>query len=261
MKIPNPTNLIHLGRALIAANRPEIMYGASIVSTVSGVILAARGGYKSGYDIAERDIQLQVAGEAKLDHKQIAQLTWLNYLPAAGATGVALGSTTGLHLVHVKEKKQLATAALMAVEEIKRDANAYKKDVVESLGLAKSEDPKDLEKAAKQSGVAKVMHRDGEIEELYLVRDMKTQRDFWSNRQRVEEALLEVNKRLNFEDTELNCFYSMANMGTIPDGEDIGWNAGDVLGLEWDTTVTDKGQPCRTFLITPGADNTLGTRS
>jgi hypothetical protein len=251
VKIPNPAGLFALGRTIISTNRPEILFGASIVSTVSGVILAARGGYKSGYTIAEEDIKRQVIGQDKLEVKDIAKLTWINYLPAAGMTLGAVGSTTGLHLVHVKEKKQLAAATLMAVEQIRKDADQYKKEVLESVGLAKSEDPKELQRVANKSGIAKVVTRDGEVEELYLIRDMKTQRDFWSNKNRIEDALIETNKRLGLEDVELNYFYTTAAIGAIPEGDNLGWNAGTYLGLEWDLVSRDDGRPVKTFLFSP----------
>ncbi len=251
MKIPNIAGLVQVGRIFVATNRPEILFGTSIVTSVTGMFLAARGGYKSGYTVCEEDIKRQVVGEAKLDTKEIAKLTWLNYLPAAGVGAISLGSTTGLHLVHVKEKKQMAAATLMAVDQIRKEADSYKKEVLESVGLSKTEDPKELQKSANKSGIAKVLHADGVIEELYLCRDMKTQRDFWSNKARIEDALIETNKRLGLEDTELNYFYTTAAIGAIPEGDDVGWNAGTYLGLEWDTTFRDDGRPVRTFHFTP----------
>lgn len=255
MKLPNIGGLVTIGRAFVAANRPEILFGTSVVTTVAAVVAAGRGGYVSGQQVLEAKMDLPVDAPP-MTNKDIAKLTWINYLPAAGLTGGALGATTGLHIVHVKEKKQLAAVALLAIEEAKKEGLKYKKEITDSIGLSTSEDPKELQKAAGKSGIAKLVHSDGEIEELYLCRDQKTQRDFWSNRVRIEDALLEVNRRLTHEDTELNSFYSLAQMGTIPEGEDMGWNAGDYIGLEWDTTVRDDGRPVRTFRFTPEPDPT-----
>lgn len=261
MKIPNPTGLITVGRAFVSANRPELLFGTSIVTTVAAVIAAARGGYKSGYTVAEEDIKRQVVGQDVLDRKEIAQLTWLNYLPAAGITGAALGSTTGLHLVHVKEKKQLAAATLIAIDQVQKEAAAYKKDVLESVGLAKSDDPKELDKAAKKSGIALVEDSDGFIEERYLVRDVRTGRDIWSNKLKIEEAILQINQALANDDVEINQFYKAAGFNTIPDGESYGWSAGLMVGLEWDSTVRDDGRPVRTFLLSPEASQELWSKN
>jgi len=250
IKLPNISGVVGVGRAFITANRPEILFGTSMVTTVAAVVAAARGGYKSGYTVAEEDIKNLAVGGEKLDRKDIAKLTWINYLPAAGLTGGALGATTGLHLVHVKEKKQLAAAAILAMEQMKKEAEEYKNDVVQQLGVSKTEDPKDLKAAAKKSGVAAVENSDGRREELYLVRDDKTGRDIWSNKLRIESAMLELNQRLQNDPCELNQFYKDAGFNGIPDGEEFGWNKGEYVGLEWPdelVTVTDDGLPVRTF--------------
>jgi hypothetical protein len=84
VKIPNPTGLISLGKAFIQANRPELLLGASIVSTVSGVILAARGGYKSGQQVLQQEIDTKT----EMTTREKAKLTWINYLPAAASPRV-----------------------------------------------------------------------------------------------------------------------------------------------------------------------------
>lgn len=261
MKLPNISGLFGLGKAMVAANRPEILFGTSLVTTVAAVVAAGRGGYKSGYTVAEENVKREAVGETKLDHKDIAKLTWLNYLPAAGLTGGALGATTGLHLVHVKEKKQLAAIAVLAIEEGKKEAAKYKDEMLETVGLAKSEDPKELDRAAKKAGVVKVEHSDGELEELYLVRDVATGRDIWSNKNRIEEAVLMINQALANDDVEINQFYKLAGFGTIPSGEELGWSAGLMVGLEWDSTVRDDGRPVRTFLLSPEASQALWSRN
>lgn len=270
MKIPNPAGLISVGRAFVSANRPEILFGTSFVSTAVAVVMAARGGYKSGIQVSEAEVESVLRKlpeeacvayenevnkpEHKLDAKQIAKLTWLNYLPAAGATGVALGSTTGLHLVHIKEKKQLATATLMAMDQVQREAIAYKKEVLESVGVAKSEDQKELDKASKKSGIAKVVNRSGELEEVFLVRDRKTGRDIFSNRLRIEDAMNLVNRQLaRGESVDLNTFYGYAGFESIPEGDDLGWNAGVDVEIAWlkESDIRDDGRPSRPFRFSP----------
>jgi hypothetical protein len=264
VNIPNIGGLMSIGKAFVAANRPEILFGTSIVSTLGAVVMAARGGYKSGYEIAEQDVRRQVTGDDKLDRKEIAKLTWINYLPAAGATLGAVGSTTGLHLVHVKEKKQLAAAALMAVEQVRKEGEELKKEIVGSLGVAHSEDPKELDRAAKKSGIAHVVHSDGEIEELYLVRDYRTGRDVYSNKNRIMEALIDLNAQLNHnEGVDLNTFYGYAGFGSIPDGDALGWNPGERVELKWlKNEVRDDGRPTRPFTFHPepqeGFDSSYG---
>ena len=273
MKLPNIAGFITIGKAFVQANRPELLFGTSVVTTVAGMVAAARAGYKSGQQVLEAEMALAASPEPpfdtfqdyykelvekgpKLSNKEKAQLTWLNYLPAAGIGVTAVGATTGLHLVHVKEKKQMAAAALMAIEQVKLEAKQYGEDlkaaVEDNVKLTdKKRDAIDnsiLEKQAdRNNGTAFVQNSDGLVEELYLVRDAKTGRDIWSNETRIGEAVNNVNKWIaKHGDAELNTFYSAAGYDNTPDGDDWGWS-GDFVELKWDTTVRDDGRPVRRF--------------
>lgn len=246
--------LVALGKTIVVAHRSELLLGASITSTIGAVVLAAKGGYEARgiVDSAELNQRNRIeAGEKDvsptLTTKEKANLTWHCYWPAAAASLTAVGSTTGLHIVHVKEKKQLAAAALMTIDEIKRDAQ---KVIDEHVGpLDKDQQEKVLEEKAKKNkdGIAKIAGSDGVIEELYLVRDSKTGRDMWSNEQRIEDAVLHVNNQIAKDgDCELNSFYSHAGYELVPDGDDYGWS-GDFVELRWDTVVKDDGRPVRRF--------------
>lgn len=244
--------VVSVGKAFVAANRPEILFGTSIVSTLGAVVMAARGGYKSGYTVASIDLD-QTRNDQPMGRKEIAKLTWINYLPAAGATLGSIGSTTGLHLVHVQEKKQLAAAALIAIDQVRKEGADLKKEITDQLGIAVSEDQKDIDKAAKKSGVAKVVHRDGEIEEMWLVRDRKTGRDVYSNKLRIEEAVINLNRQLaQKEAVDLNTFYGYAGFETIPEGDDYGWNGGEQVEIHWLQGETrDDGRPTKPFAFRP----------
>ncbi len=242
MKIPNPTGLISLGKAFIQANRPELLLGASIVSTVSGVILAARGGYKSGQQVLQQEIDTKT----EMTTREKAKLTWINYLPAAGLTASALGSTTGLHYVHVKEKKQLAAMALMAIEEVRSEAKAYTAELMETVEENSTEKAKEkIQKAVEEKGLS---DQDGcVIEEHYLIRDLWSGRDIWSNKQKIEDAVNEINNIINASgDVDLNSFYEYAGFPPIDEGNAQGWQ-GVFLELVWGSTTRSDGRPVTTF--------------
>lgn len=258
MKLPNIKGLAVLGKAAVAAHRPEILLGTSLVSTIAGVISAGVAGYKSGQQvmIAEHpDLDLVSAdskGDNALDVKEKIQLTWMNYLPSAGLAGAAIGSTAGLHIVHVKEKKALAAAALMAIEEVKTEAKQYSDQLVEAV--EKNTTPKTQQKIADDAidpngdGIADhLQNTNHEVEELYLVRDGKTGRDIWSNERRIDEAVNTVNKWIASQgDCDLNSFYSNAGYEVLPDGDDWGWS-GELVELTWDEVKRDDGRPVRRF--------------
>lgn len=237
MKLPNLSKLnglVSVGKTFISTHRPEILLGTSITTTLGAVVMAAKGGYKSGTQIERQEINQQRV----IPVKEKIQLTWMNYLPAAGLTVGSLGSTTALHLVHVTEKKALATAALSAVEEVKK----------EFVKLSDEEADKVLSERADENGVAKVEGTDGVLEELYLVRDGRTGRDIWSNEGRIDNAVNITNKVIAKQgDAELNTFYGAAGFEHIyPEGDDWGWS-GDFLEIAWSSTIKDDGRPVRKF--------------
>lgn len=258
MKLPNIAGLVGVGKAFVMANRPEILFGASVVSTLAAVVAAAKGGYEARGLVDEAELDRVQSAQPALTLKEKASLTWLCYLPAAGLTVGSVGSTTGLHLVHVKEKKQLAAAALMAIEQVRTEANQYVDDI--KAAVVENSTPKKIEaidnavmekQADRNNGVAFTQNSDGDIEELYLVRDAKTGRDIWSNQARIEGALLEANRLLLTEGScDLDTFYSYAGFNTIPDGGSTGWS-GEEIDIIWDNQTRDDGRPVRQFTFRP----------
>lgn len=262
MNIPNITGLMKVGKTFILANRPEILFGASITATLASVVMAAKGGYEArgivDAEQARREHDVDDAGvvkEGPLTSKEKIQLTWLCYMPAAVTTIGALGSTTGLHIVHVKDKKMLAQAALSAIEEVKTSAKEFEKE--HTLGvLSNDEKQKILEERAERVPIGEkldshIENSDGIVEPMYLVRDARTGRDIWSNDHRIEDALIEVNNVINGSgDCEINHFYNHAGFASIPDGTQVGWS-GALVSLEWTETRRDDGRPVRVFTFRP----------
>jgi hypothetical protein len=239
-----------MGKALVMANRPELLFGASVTATVGAVLLSAKGGWDARGKVDEANEKRVANSEPPLDMKEKVQLTWLCYMPAAITTIGALGSTTGLHLVHIQEKKALAQAAMVAIEETKQAAKEFER---ENLGqLSDKEKSAVLDQRSDENGVVKVEDTDGILEELYVVRDAKTGRDIYSNERRIEEAVLHVNELLTKDgDTSLNEFYERAGFELTPDGSDFGWSGGKWIEVQWDTTKRDDGKPVRRFKFRP----------
>jgi hypothetical protein len=255
IKLPNITGIVKVGKNFIMAHRPELLLGAAVTSSVGGAILAAKGGYEARGIVDEeisrrKSLPGYIKPENRSDEltvKEKIQLTWLCYLPAAVTVTTSVGSIGGLHLVHVKEKRALATAALAAIEEVKAESKQFLKN--NTVGnMTEEEKEKVLEDRLENGGKVINEYSDGEIEEMYLVRDGKTGRDIWSNKARMEEAVLDINNFIaRHGEADLNSFYSNAGFGATPEGDDWGWKGADWVELVWDTTVRDDGRPVRRF--------------
>ncbi len=270
MKLPNPTGLIRVGKMFVMANRPEILFGASVVSTIGAVVLAAKGGYEArGIIDTERISRMpqpegrfdtfleyraaQDALDVPLTHKEMANLTWQCYIPALTLTVGSLGATTGMHIVHIKEKKALGTAALAAIDEIRTEAKTYEKALFETDPEKSEEVRKELEEETTRNGhKAKEFENEPLIEELYLVRDGYTGRPFHLTRARVEEGVNRVNAEINKTGSaDLNTFYMWAGIPELERGVEEGWS-GQLVSVSWDDEHLDDGRPISTFhFLTP----------
>lgn len=249
MKIPNLKGLAGVAKTFVMANRPELLFGTSIAATLGSVVLAAKGGYDAGQKVmeAEHPSYDLTKPEVPMDLKQKAQLTWLCYMPSAVTTIGALGATTGLHLVHVSEKKALVQTALGAIEEVKDAAREFEE---ERNGA--------FEANANKAGKVKIENTDGEIEEMYLVRDPITGRDIWSNQTRIEAAVLETGNQVNGSGcVPLNWFYEGAGFGRVNLGEELGWS-GVLPEIRWHdkngqpiSYIRDDGRPVKGFRFHP----------
>lgn len=261
MKIPNFSNLLQVGKSFLLANRPEMLLGVAVAATAGAVVLAAQGGYKSGKQVAEANAERAAEGAEPMNKPEIVMATWQNYVPAAGVCITALASTAGLHIVHVKEKKQLVAAGLAAVEEAKKSYQEYVKEIEESV--KEHTQPKTREKiensvmeknAARNGGVAKVWDNDGAIIQKYLIRDASSGRDMWSNQAEIKEAVAELNLNLASGDVAVNRFYEHLGIKGIEDGgEDRGWNEGEAVTIKWSTDRREDGQPLVVFRLDPPA--------
>lgn len=254
MHIPDIGRLVSLGKAVVMANRPEILLGTAIASTLGSVVLAAKGGYESGKQVLMEDIDRESRGDLPLSLQEKTLLTWQNYIPAAGAYIAGVGSTVGLHWIHVKEKRAIVATGLAAVEEVRANSQTYINDIKESV--EKNSTPKTRDKiiedvnlvtADRNGGILREWS-DGVITEMYLVRDAKSGRDIWSNQAMIDQAVNELNAHIIHEgEASLNTFYEAAGFPRNDDGEDFGWNGGVELALQWTNSSRSDGRPVREF--------------
>ncbi|RTL03865.1 hypothetical protein EKK58_11865 [Candidatus Dependentiae bacterium] len=229
----------------VAMNRrSEILLGTALTSSLLSTVLAGKAGYEARGRVVEYEhpsVDFKEP-EAELTFKEKAMLTWDCYIPAGLTNLTTLGSVSALHAFHMKDKRDLALLAVSAVEKAKE-------------GLEKEILPGQTQSSVVDGDKpVQVQDSNGVIEELYLVRDMRTNRDIWSNKQRIEAAVLEANKLLQETgDCDLNTFYSFAGYDLIlPEGDDWGWSGSPIeLAYPWESGIRDDGRPFVGFRFRP----------
>lgn len=250
MKLPNVGRLVGVGKALVMANRPEILLGSSIAAGLTSTLLAARGGYKSGIQVANAEL----ASEELLTLQEKTFLTWKNYAPAAGAYIVGLGSTVGLHWVHIKDKKALVATGLAAVEEARTELKDYIDDIKDSV--EENTTDKALTKI-KDSVTERQIDRmeaasDGILEPKYVLRDKHSGNHHWGNRNDIIDAVTELNRSIvDNGDADLNTFYNHAGWSDTDHGGEVGWTGGQRVTVRWSLCTRDDGMPVAQFQLEP----------
>lgn len=254
MRLPDIKGIVNLGRTVVMANRPEILLGAAIASTIAAVALAAKGGYDSGKFIAHVESENLANGYPPPTKAEIVQLTWQNYVPAALCTATALSSTGGLHWIHVREKKALVATGLAAVEEARTELKAYIDDLKDSV--EENTTPKTLDKI-KDGVVEKQIdrferHGDGVLEPHYILRDRHSGNHFYGNRNDVIDAVTELNRSIvDNGDANLNTFYNHAGWNDTDHGNDVGWSGGQRVTVRWSLATREDGTPVAQFQLEP----------
>lgn len=256
MRLPDIKGIVNLGRTVVMANRPEILLGAAIASTIAAVALAAKGGYDSGKFIAHVESENAANGTPAPTKAEIVQLTWQNYVPAALCTATALSSTGGLHWIHVREKKALVATGLAAVEEARTELKAYIHDLQESV----EDNTTDKTLAKVKEGVAeKQIDRienqflsDGILEPMYVLRDKESGGWFHGNRNQIIDAVTELNRSIvDNGEADLNTFYNHAGWPDTDHGQDFGWSGGTRVTVRWSLCSRDDGTPAAQFQLEP----------
>jgi hypothetical protein len=223
-------------KALVTANSPVLLVGATITGVLATGVLAARAGYKARGIVDHA----QAAQEEPLTTQEKVSLTWLCYAPAA-ITGVStITSCMGLHFVHTKRFAEMA--GLYAITSGKLDD--YKEEAEKLLGSKKSQQLNDVmgQKSADETPFVN--------NEVYLTEggtqmchDDWTGRWFMSNMNLIDAAVNECNAILiDNGDLELNTFYDRIGLPPVPQGTDLGWS-GDKIGIIYGNINTKEGVP------------------
>lgn len=108
-------------------NMPTIMTAVSIVTMGLALYFTGTGTAKSVEDVRKRKEEL---GVDKLPFKEKVRVCWKNYIPAAAATSVSIGTSIASEVGHQSKEKILTSALLASNESIK----LIRKEVTEKIG-------------------------------------------------------------------------------------------------------------------------------
>lgn len=228
---------------VISKNSPTILTGLAVGGLFSTVIFAIKATPKA-IEIIEEHTGYNHDGEMKgPTKKEIVQLTWKLYIPAA-----CMGLATAVCIVGSNSINQRRNAALATVYGLTEAAfREYKEKVVETIGKSK-----ELKVRDEISGEQIKRDPPSETEIIFtgrgeiLCRDSFSGRYFKSDIEKIRRSINEINQnRLQDMWVTLNDLYYELGLSNTKLGDLLGWDldTGNV-DVSFSTQLTEEGDPC-----------------
>ena len=248
--------LAHKAKFLVNDNSTTILTSVGVAGTVTTAYLTGRATFKAARIIdAEQIVKAEEeSSENGYGHRELTllhkvKLVWRHYIPPF-VTGVT--TVTCIIVANKIASKKIAALALSsAISE--RALQEYKAKVIERLG--EKQDVAIRDEIA-QDRVNKQPVRPGEViiagtgEVLFY--DMTTGRYFQSTVEEVKKAVNKVNHELNnFMFTSLTSFYDEIGLPPTTYSDSVGWNANQMMDVQFSTTLSSDGRPCITIDFEP----------
>lgn len=227
-------NVLKSAEKFAIDNSPGILTGLGVAGSVTTAILAGKGAYSSALQIAIADQARVLSGEEKLDVKEKFELVWKEFIPPVAVGVVTIAAIIGANSIGSRRAAAI-TAAFKLSEELSQE---YKKKVVKTLGLQKEETMRSelaaekLEKNPPPAGMIIVAGSD------VLFYDELSGRYFHNQLENVKKAVNDINYRVNnYMYASLTDFYEMLGLESTRMSEELGWNADELLEVEFTATL------------------------
>ena len=223
----------------MSEHSPEILLGIGIAGMLSSTVMAVKATPKALMLIEDEEDILN----RDLTKKEIIQVAWKPYIPAAIGFTVSAACLIGGNTVNAKRNTMLATAYHIS----ERALAEYADKVVEVVGEEKEREirdavSRDRMKSDPVSNQEVVLTGKGEV----LCYDSISGRYFKSDMNELQKAENVFNKNLLSENyCPLNDFYDELGLDPIEVGDYVGWNINDgLMELYFTTQFADNGEPC-----------------
>lgn len=218
---------------------PEIFMGIGIAGMVASTALAIKSTPRALEIIEEEQKEL----DEILEPIDKVKLTWKCYIPTLLVGGVSVICLIWGNRVSVKRYTALAAACSLSETAFRE----YRGRVIEKLGEQKEKEI--------HSEIAAERMKDNPVSQHKVIEtgcgtdlcfDLLSGRYFYSDVQKLEKIVNELNRRMRDEMTiSLNDYYWEINLDAIGIGDTLGWNIDTgYIELDYDTKLTKDNKPC-----------------
>lgn len=246
----NLPNILARVSKLANDNSPLILTAIGVAGTIATGYLAARAAFKSSYEIYYEE---QTRNGRELTNKEVAKLTWKNYISAAG-TGVCTIACI-IAANRIGTRRAAAMAAMVAISE--RAFDEYRAKVVEKLGANKERKVRDeiaQDRVTNNPPSSEVMIVNGTN---VLCLDGYSGRYFHSDMELIRKAVNDINWAILADSSaSLTDFYYLIGLDKTDVSDEVGWLIDRQLEVEFSASLhegkpvmvlTFKTQPIREY--------------
>ncbi len=231
-------------------NAPVILTAIGVGGSISSVILAVKGSFRSSAILEEERERiyretpnaLNTVMEIKFSKRQYVELLWKEYLPAAGTLSVTVAAIILANRINTKRPAALAAAYSLS----EKAYGEYREKVVEKFNANKErqvrdEIAQDHVTANPPTDAQIIITGNGDV----LCHDLPTGRYFKSNMEKLRSVQNDINAQVNeVGHATLSDFYVALGLTTTPYSEALGWTSSKLMEIHFSAVLTDESQPC-----------------
>lgn len=221
------------------SNSPAILTGLGVVGTITTAVLTGKAAYSSASILEDALIEKRQVQPGPLTNREKIDAVWKEFIPPVVVGAITLTAIIGAN--HIGTRRAAAMAAAFKISE--RMAEEYRQKVVEHMGdkkeeMVRSEVARD--RIQNSQGVNTIVLNEDQI----IFYDSWSARPFQSTRQRVEDAVNQVNYQINHNwSMSLTEFYQLLDLPGTAVSDDFGWNTDALLSLYYTSCLLPDGRP------------------
>ena len=212
MNFPKLNSALRKGGRWMNVHSPELLLGAGLASGVASLYFTIKATIKS--------VRYVDSQEEKLPGKEIAKKIWKNYIPAALSAGASAACFIGMNRIQSYRNAAL-TAAYAASNSALLE---YKNKVVEKIG---EKEEKEVEAAVLKDKINKnpitKMNVDIIDQHGTIIYEEYTDKYIQVDLEKAYQAMITVNKYLNWDPVSLNEFFDLIGWKSQEIGDIRGW--------------------------------------
>lgn len=240
MKQNAVTKLFSDARILAAKHAPGILLAMGIGSGLYAGVQAVKATPKALQLIEEKK---NAENKDELTPIEVVQTCWKPYVPATFATAASITLLMGSNSIHVKRNTALAAACKLSEVAFME----YRDKVIETIGERTEKEVRHrlAQDKVEQNPVSKSeVYFTGTGKTLFL--DLMTKRYFYSDRDTIQKAANEINRRITLGEmyASLNDFYTEIGLEQADVGDMVGFTVEHLIELDWSAHIADDGNPC-----------------